>query len=217
MNNYLVKKCMAEFIGTFALIFFGCGAMIIYELNPSLISLDSIPIIFGLIIAVMIYSLNHISGAHFNPVVSIIFYLNKSINTKELGAYITVQIMGATGASLAHKFFFGSNHSFGMTINRLTTTQGFLFEILITIFLIFTIMSVSTIKTSSKSIIGFSIGGIVAICSFIAGPFTGASMNPARSIGPAVLASNLNGIIIYIIGPIIGAIIGFYIYKIIKE
>jgi len=167
MNNYLVKKCMAEFIGTFALIFFGCGAMIIYELNPSLISLDSIPIIFGLIIAVMIYSLNHISGAHFNPVVSIIFYLNKSINTKELGAYITVQIMGATGASLAHKFFFGSNHSFGMTINRLTTTQGFLFEILITIFLIFTIMSVSTIKTSSKSIIGFSIGGIVAICSFI--------------------------------------------------
>tara|TARA_B110000196_G_C21114480_1_gene649699 strand:- start:1 stop:654 length:654 start_codon:yes stop_codon:yes gene_type:complete len=217
MNNYLVKKCMAEFIGTFALIFFGCGAMIIYELNPSLISLDSIPIIFGLIIAVMIYSLNHISGAHFNPVVSIIFYLNKSINTKELGAYITVQIMGATGASLAHKFFFGSNHSFGMTINRLTTTQGFLFEILITIFLIFTIMSVSTIKTSSKSIIGFSIGGIVAICSFIAGPFTGASMNPARSIGPAVLASNLNGIIIYIIGPIIGAIIGFYLYKIIKE
>ena len=217
MNNYLVKKCMAEFIGTFALIFFGCGAMIIYELNPSLISLDSIPIIFGLIIAVMIYSLNHISGAHFNPVVSIIFYLNKSINTKELGAYITVQIMGATGASLAHKFFFGSNHSFGMTINRLTTTQGFLFEILITIFLIFTIMSVSTIKTSSKSIIGFSIGGIVAICSFIAGPFTGASMNPARSIGPAVLASNLNGIIIYIIGPIIGAIIGFYIYKIIKK
>ena len=217
MSNYLVKKCMAEFIGTFALIFFGCGAMIIYELNPSLISLDSIPIIFGLIIAVMIYSLNHISGAHFNPVVSIIFYLNKSINTKELGAYITVQIMGATGASLAHKFFFGSNHSFGMTINRLTTTQGFLFEILITIFLIFTIMSVSTIKTSSKSIIGFSIGGIVAICSFIAGPFTGASMNPARSIGPAVLASNLNGIIIYIIGPIIGAIIGFYIYKIIKE
>ena len=217
MNHNLVKKCMAEFIGTFALIFFGCGSMIIYELNPSLISPDSIPIIFGLVIAVMIYVFGHISGAHFNPAVSIIFYLNKSIKTKELYAYMTVQIIGAIGASLAHKFFFGDNHSFGMTINRLTTTQGFLFEILITIFLIFTIMSVSTIKTSSKSIIGFSIGGIVAICSFIAGPFTGASMNPARSIGPAVLASNLNGIIIYIIGPIIGAIIGFYIYKIIKE
>jgi MIP family channel proteins len=217
MSNYLVKKCMAEFIGTFALIFFGCGAMIIYELHPSLISPDSIPIIFGLVIAVMIYSVGHISGAHFNPVVSIIFYLNRSLNTKELGAYIAVQIMGATGASLAHNFFFGSNHSFGMTINRLTTIQGLIFEILITIFLILTIMSVSMSKRSSQSITGFSIGGIVAICSFVAGPFTGASMNPARSIGPAVLASNLNGIIIYIIGPIIGAMIGFFLYKIIKE
>ena len=216
MNHHLVKKCMAEFIGTFALIFFGCGSMIIYELNPSLISPDSIPIIFGLVIAVMIYVFGHISGAHFNPAVSIIFYLNKSIKTKELYAYMTVQIIGAIGASLAHKFFFGSNHSFGMTINRLTTTQGFLFEILITIFLIVTIMSVAIDQRSSKSITGISIGGIVAICSFVAGPFTGASMNPARSIGPAVVALNLNEIMIYIMGPMLGAIIGFYIYKIIK-
>ena len=217
MNHNLVKKCMAEFIGTFALIFFGCGSMIIYELNPSLISPDSIPIIFGLVIAVMIYVFGHISGAHFNPAVSIIFYLNKSIKTKELYAYMTVQIIGAVGASLAHKFFFGDNHSFGMTINRLTITQGFIFEILITIFLIVTIMSVAIDQRSSKSIIGISIGGIVAICSFMAGPFTGASMNPARSIGPAVVASNLDGIMIYIMGPIIGAIIGFFLYKIIKE
>ena len=217
MNHNLVKKCMAEFIGTFALIFFGCGSMIIYELNPSLISPDSIPIIFGLVIAVMIYVFGHISGAHFNPAVSIIFYLNKSIKTKELYAYMTVQIIGAIGASLAHKFFFGDKHSFGMTINRLTITQGFIFEILITIFLIVTIMSVAIDQRSSKSIIGISIGGIVAICSFMAGPFTGASMNPARSIGPAVVASNLDEIMIYIMGPIIGAIIGFFLYKIIKE
>ena len=216
MNHHLVKKCMAEFIGTFALIFFGCGSMIIYELNPSLISPDSIPIIFGLVIAVMIYVFGHISGAHFNPAVSIIFYLNKSIKTKELYAYMTVQIIGAIGASLSHKFFFGDNHSFGMTINRLTITQGFIFEILITIFLIVTIMSVAIDQRSSKSITGISIGGIVAICSFVAGPFTGASMNPARSIGPAVVALNLNEIMIYIMGPTLGAIIGFFLYKIIK-
>ena len=217
MNSNIFKKCTAELLGTFALVFFGCGSMILSEINPSAISVDSIPIIFGLIVAAMIYALGHVSGAHFNPAVSIAFYQNKNINLKELCCYIPSQIIGAILASFSHSFFFGKSHSFGMTINRLTVSQGAFLETLISMFLMLTIISVATNEKISKYIAGFSIGGIIAVCSFVAGPFTGASMNPARSIGPAVLANNYNDIIIYILAPIIGAIIATYIYNNIKE
>ena len=217
MKSSLINKSIAEFIGTFALVFFGCGSMILSEINPSAISVDSIPIIFGLIVAAMIYALGDISGAHFNPAVSFAFYKNKNINLKELCYYIPSQIIGAVLASFSHSFFFGKNHSFGMTINKLTVSQGAFLEILISMFLMLTIISVATNEKISKHITGFSIGGIIAVCSFVAGPFTGASMNPARSIGPAILSYNFNHIIIYILCPIIGAMIGLYIYQIIKK
>ena len=214
----IIKKCAAEFIGTFALVFFGCGSMILYEINPTAISVDSIPLIFGLVVAVMIYALGNISGAHFNPAVSIAFYKNKNINFQELCYYIPSQVLGAIGASSLHRFFFGTGHSFGMTtINRLTISQGFIFEVLISLFLMLTIISVATDKRVSKSVAGLSIGGIIAVCSFVAGPFTGASMNPARSIGPAILANDFNHIIVYILAPIVGAIIATYTYNNIKE
>ena len=217
MKNNLIKKCIAEFVGTFALVFFGCGSMILHQINPNAISVDSIPIIFGLIVAAMIYALGHVSGAHFNPAVSVAFYQNKSINIQELCSYIPSQIMGAVVASSSHKFFWGSEHSFGMTINKLTVYQGAFLEILISMFLMLTIISVATNEKISKHIAGVSIGGIITVCSFVAGPFTGASMNPARSIGPAVLANNYNNIILYVLAPIIGMLIANYIYSYIKE
>jgi len=217
MNSNIFKKCAAELLGTFALVFFGCGSMILSEINPSSISVDSIPIIFGLIVAAMIYALGHVSGAHFNPAVSIAFYQNKNINLKELCCYIPSQIIGAVLASFSHGFFFGNNHSFGMTMNKLTVSQGIFLEILISMFLMLTIISVATNEKISKHIAGFSIGSIIAVCSFVAGPFTGASMNPARSIGPAVLANNYNDILLYLFAPIIGMLIANYIYNYIKE
>jgi len=217
MNNSIFNKSIAELLGTFALVFFGCGSMVLSEINPSAISIDSIPIIFGLVVAAMIYTFGHLSGAHFNPAVSIAFYQNKNINLKELCCYIPSQIIGAVLASFSHIFFFGKNHSFGMTINKLTVSQGAFLEILISMFLMLTIISVATNEKISKHIAGFSIGGIIAVCSFVAGPFTGASMNPARSIGPAVLANNYNDIVIYLLAPIIGMLVANYIYNYIKE
>ena len=217
MNYNLLKKSITEFVGTFALVFFGCGSMILYELDPSVISSDAIPIIFGLIVAVMIYALGHISGAHFNPAVSVAFYQNKSINIQELCSYIPSQIMGAVVASSSHKFFWGAEHSFGMTINQLTFIKGFSLEVLISIFLMLTIISVATDERVSKSIVGLSIGGVITVCSFVAGPFTGASMNPARSLGPAILSSDFSNIFMYILAPVIGATISIYIYNNIKE
>ena len=215
-RNILLRSYLAEFLGTYALVFFGCGSMILNELNPSAISVDSIPIIFGLIITIMIYSLGNISGAHFNPAVSFVFYKNNDINITELFSFTLSQLTGAVLASFSHKYFFGNQHSFGMTINKLTLTQGFLLEVLITTFLVLTIFCVAKDKGNSKLIAGLSIGSMVAVCSFVAGPFTGASMNPARSIGPALLAFDFNGILIYILGPLIGSFIGLQIYKILK-
>ena len=104
-----------------------------------------------------------------------------------------------------------------MTTNKLTFIQGFSLEILISMFLVLTIISVATDKRVSKSVTGLSIGGMVAVCSFVAGPYTGASMNPARSLGPAIVSFNFNEIFIYLLAPVIGASIGLYIYKKIEE
>ena len=216
MTGKLIKECGAEFIGTFALVFFGCGSMILHELNPDVISPDSIPIIFGGIIAVMIYALGHISGAHFNPAVSIAFYSVGLVDIKKVMLFIPSQILGAVLASLAHCFFFGNSHGFGMTINKLSFVGGSSFEVLMSFFLMLTIMGVATDSRATKSMAGIAIGSVVAICSFVGGPFTGASMNPARSLGPAFLSGDFSNIIIYIIMPVLGTISGSIFYNYIK-
>tara|TARA_Y100001960_G_C14428453_1_gene706519 strand:- start:71 stop:730 length:660 start_codon:yes stop_codon:yes gene_type:complete len=216
VTGKLIKECGAEFIGTFALVFFGCGSMILHELNPDVISPDSIPIIFGGIIAVMIYALGHISGAHFNPAVSIAFYSVGLVDIKKVMLFIPSQILGAVLASLAHCFFFGNSHGFGMTINKLSFVGGSSFEVLMSFFLMLTIMGVATDSRAIKSMVGIAIGSVVAICSFVGGPFTGASMNPARSLGPAFLSGDFSNIIIYIIMPVLGTISGSIFYNYIK-
>ena len=213
MTGKLIKECGAEFIGTFALVFFGCGSMILHELNPDVISPDSIPIIFGGIIAVMIYALGHISGAHFNPAVSIAFYSVGLVNIKKVMLFIPSQILGAVLASLAHCLFFGNSHGFGMTINKLSFVGGSSFEVLMSFFLMLTIMGVATDSRATKSMAGIAIGSVVAICSFVGGPFTGASMNPARSLGPAFLSGDFSNIIIYIIMPVLGTVLGSIFYN----
>ena len=138
MNSKLIKECGAEFIGTFALVFFGCGAMILHELNPEVISSESIPIVFGGIIAVMICTLGHISGAHFNPAISIAFYSAGLIDIKRTVLFIPSQILGAVFASLTHCLFFGNSHGFGMTVNKLSFVIGSTLEILMSFFLMLT-------------------------------------------------------------------------------
>ena len=216
MNSKLIKECGAEFIGTFALVFFGCGAMILHELNPEVISSESIPIVFGGIIAVMICTLGHISGAHFNPAISIAFYSSGFVDIKKIALFIPSQVLGAVFASLTHCLLFGSSHGFGMTVNKLSFVNGSIFEILMSFFLMLTIMGVATDSRATKSMTGISIGLVIAICSFVGGPFTGASMNPARSLGPAILSGDFSCIFMYILMPILGTILGSVFYNYIK-
>ena len=213
MNSF--GKYIAEFIGTFFLVFFGCGSMILAQLQSDYNG-AFIPIIFGGTVACMIYATGHISGAHFNPAVTIAFWSRKKIETKLVPGYIAAQIVAAVIASWLHSLIWGFSHGFGKTVISVGTPVGFLLEVIQSFALMFVIYSVATDSKAAPGFAGLAIGGTVALCSFVGGPLTNASMNPARSFGPALLSGDFNHFWLYIIAPIIGAILGAWTYKKIK-
>lgn len=217
MNRNLLSQSLAEFIGTFFLVFFGCGAIILSEINtPSSIG-SMIPLVFGLVVMVMIYATGHISGAHFNPAVSFAFFVIRKIDIKKLISFSIAQTLGACLASLIHKILFSNAHSFGATsMNSIGTPQGYLVEVLISFCLMFVIVAVATDSRARGELAGLAIGGAVAICAFVAGPLTGASMNPARSFAPALFSQQLSTFWPYLVFPMIGTALGALCYNRIK-
>ena len=202
-----VPALLAEFIGTYALVLFGCGAIILSELEnfPSVL----IPLIFGLTITIFVYLLGRFSGAHFNPAVTIGFVLNKEIPIKDSIFYITTQILGACLASQTHEIAFGRTHNFGVTTLSVNTTQGFFMEALCTGLLMFVILLVTR---KENNIYGIAIGGTVFISALLIGDYTGGSLNPARSLGPALISGDIEDILFYIFAPITGSMISTRLY-----
>jgi len=202
-----VPAILAEFIGTYALVLFGCGAIILSELEkfPSVL----IPLIFGATITIFVYLLGRFSGAHFNPAVTIGFVLNKEISIKDSTIYITTQILGACLASQTHEIVFGRIHNFGVTSLSVNTGQGFFMEGLCTGLLMFVILLVTR---KENNIYGIAIGGTVFISALLIGDYTGGSLNPARSLGPALISGDIKDILFYIFAPITGSMISTRLY-----
>jgi aquaporin Z len=202
-----VPALLAEFIGTYALVLFGCGSIILSDLEnfPSVL----IPLIFGLTITIFVYLLGRFSGAHFNPAVTIGFVLNKEISIKDSIFYITTQILGACLASQTHEIVFGRTHNFGVTTLSVNTTQGFFMEALCTGLLMFVILLVTR---KENNIYGIAIGGTVFISALLIGDYTGGSLNPARSLGPALISGDIEDILFYIFAPITGSMISTRLY-----
>ena len=202
-----VSALLAEFMGTYALVLFGCGAIILSELEnfPSVL----IPLIFGLTITIFVYLLGRFSGSHFNPAVTIGFVLNKEISIKDSIFYITTQILGACLASQTHEIVFGRTHNFGVTTLSVNTTRGFFMEALCTGLLMFVILLVTR---KENNIYGIAIGGTVFISALLIGDYTGGSLNPARSLGPALISGELEDILFYIFAPITGSMISTRLY-----
>jgi aquaporin NIP len=198
------------------MVFIGCGAIINAELNNGY-GTEFISIAFGAVVAVMIYSVGHISGAHFNPAVTLAFWSLKKINFKKVMGYLSAQFTGAFAASYLHLIIWGSTHQFGMTEFSVSLSVGLLMEVLISFLLMFVITSVATDSRAVGELAGIAIGSTVAICAFVAGPLTGASMNPARSFGPAIFSNQLSILWPYILAPIIGAFLGAQVYAWIKR
>lgn len=194
------KSLLAEALGTFALVFIGCGSAILSEVgnfNPQLI-----PFVFGLTITSFVYLLGKYSGAHFNPAVTIGFFINKEISAKDGVLYIGVQILSALSASLLHNVIFTEQHSFGTTTVSSSYISGSVAEIVCTAFLMLVILFVTR---NDNRIYGLAIGGAVTISALLIGDKTGASLNPARSIGPMVLYGNIDELWFYILFPILGS------------
>lgn len=200
-----MKKYIAEFIGAFGIVFFGTGAIIVSESQPNLISNFGIALSFGLTVAVMIYSFAEISGAHFNPAVTVGFWAKDKIGAKEAGLYLISQISGASAASLILHTLIPKNEKLGAALPSGTELQSFILEIMLTLFLMLVILQ-TAYTGQLKSRAGLLIGGTVFLEALFFGPISGASMNPARSLGPALISGNYHELWIYIAGPLTGAL-----------
>jgi aquaporin NIP len=210
------KKLLAEFIGTYFLVFAGTGAIIIHELTGKVTHVG-IAITFGLIVTVLIYTYGHISGAHFNPAVTIGFLFQGSIKRQDSIYYIFSQISGAIGASVTLRFLFPSNEWLGATVPTFSWQQAFVLEIILTFLLMTVIFHVAIDEKAIKPLAGVAIGSTVGLEAMFAGPISGASMNPARSIGPAVVSGQITHLWVYIVATVSGAILATFIYKLMND
>jgi len=201
-----MRRYVAELLGTFALVFCGTGAIVINQETGGVISHAGIAITFGLIIMSMIYALGNISGCHINPAVTIAFTIAKKFPAKEVLPYLISQFAGAFLASVIIKYLFSHNHTLGATLPSGTALQSFILEFILTFFLMLVIINVATGSKEQGMFAGLAIGAVVLLEAMFAGPVCGASMNPARSVAPAVISGHLESLWVYIVAPISGAV-----------
>ncbi|MDA9764866.1 MAG: MIP family channel protein [Opitutales bacterium] len=200
-----MKKLLAECFGTFCLVFAGTGAIVINDVSGGTVTHVGVAITFGLIVMSMIYAVGDISGAHLNPAVTIAFFVAKRLDGKEILPYLGAQLVGAFLASGVLKFLFPEHGNLGATLPAGTAWQSFVLEVILTGILMYVILSVSD-GTKEKGITAaIAIGGVVGLEAMFAGPITGASMNPARSMGPAVMSGHLEHLWVYLTAPVLGA------------
>lgn len=207
-----MRKYVSELIGTFALVFVGTGAAVVNELRDGAITHVGIALAFGLTIMVMIYSVGEISGAHFNPAVTVAFWLTGKFPAKEIAPYLGAQFIGALLGSALLRLLLPAN-TLGETVASVGSGNAFVLEIILTFLLMFVISNVALGSNVQGMFAGVAIGGTVLICAMAFGPVTGASMNPARSFAPALVGGIWDGIWIYLTAPFIGAGLAAYVWK----
>lgn len=205
-----MKRYFAEAIGTFALVFCGTGAIIINQETSGIVTHPGIAFTFGLIVMVMIYALGPISGAHLNPAVTIAFAVAKRFPIKQIFPYVFSQTIGAFSASLILRQLFTTNEFLGTTIPSGSSFQSFILEIILTFFLMLVIIHVATGSKEQGMFAGLAIGSTVLLEAMFAGPICGASMNPIRSIAPALVSGHYEHLWVYILAPIAGALLAVF-------
>jgi aquaporin NIP len=211
----LARRLAAEFVGTFALVFAGCGAVMV-DAKTHALGHVGVAISFGLVIMAMIYAVGHISGAHFNPAVSFGFALGRHFPWPRMLGYWSAQLAGALAAAAILRGSLGNLAHTGATLPSGSQGQSFLWELVLTFFLMFVIMAVATDTRAVGEAAAIAIGGTVGLDAMFGGPISGASMNPARSIGPALVSGDLHALWLYIVAPLAGAAIGSLGYQLIR-
>jgi MIP family channel proteins len=217
------QRYLAEFLGTFALVFAGCGAGISDVMTRGGVSHVGIALTFGFVVTVMIYALGPISAAHFNPAVTFGFAASRRFPWRYVPAYVAAQAGGAVLASLLHRLLFGADLAaragYGATRPSIPFPAAAGFEGVLTFLLMLVIMAVATDRRVSGAVPGLAIGLTVALCALFGGPATGASMNPARSLAPALFAGGeaLAVLPLYLLAPPTGAAIAALCYELLRD
>jgi MIP family channel proteins len=212
-RSHLLAACMAEAIGTFALVFAGCGAIVIDTVSGGQITHVGVGLVFGLVVAAMIYATGHLSGAHLNPAVTLGFVLARHFPPRRMAGYWLAQLLGAIVAATCLRLLFGNVAQLGTTLPAGSVWQSFALEVVLTFFLMFVIMAVATDTRAVGQAAALAIGATVGLCALFAGPISGASMNPARSLGPALVSMTWTAQWIYVTAPFLGAAIAALAYR----
>ena len=213
----LGRRAAAEALAAFALVFAGCGAIVADARYDGALGTVGIALVFGLIIMVMVYATGHLSGAHINPAVTVAFTVTRHFPGRDAVAYIAAQSLGATaGALLLLAVWTDKPASLGATLPTVGTGSALVYEIVLTAFLMFVIMAVATDTRAVGAAAAIAIGGTVGLDALFGGPVTGASMNPARSLGPAIAAGEWTDAWIYLVGPTLGAAVGAFAYQLVR-
>jgi MIP family channel proteins len=213
MGKLFFSKLVAEAIGTFGIVFIGCGAVMVAERYPGSFPPGGVAIVFGLVVAALVYTLGHISGAHFNPAVTLAFAIVNRFKKTEVLPYWISQFVGGVVATGCLWFLLPPGHSFGATLPVVTSLQAVVWEAILTFFLMFAVMSVATDRRAVGILGGAVVGAVVGIDALVGGPLTGASMNPARSFGPLWAEGRLDVFWIYVLGPLAGALLAAFSYE----
>ena len=212
-----MKKYIAEALGTFALVFAGTGAIVINDATGGAITHAGIALTFGLVVLAMIYTVGDISGAHLNPAVTIGFWIARRLPGRELAPYIASQIMGALIASGLLRILFPESKVLGATLPAGSELQSFILEFVLTFLLMLTILNVSTGAKEKGITAGIAVGAVIGLEAMFAGPICGASMNPARSLAPALVSIHLEHLWVYLLAPPLGACAAMFACRCIRE
>jgi aquaporin Z len=217
MIPHRFRKLAAECFGTFALVFAGTGAIVINDVSGGTVSHVGVALTFGLIVLAMIYALGDVSGCHLNPAVTLGFFAARRFEGRLVVPYLLSQILGALLASFTLRLMFPGHSTLGATLPAGDALQSFVLELILTLILMFVILSVSTGSKEKGILAGVAVGSVIALEALFAGPISGASMNPARSVAPAMVSLRLDSLWIYLTAPIIGACISIFACRCIQQ
>ena len=213
----LARRALMEAIGAFAIVFAGCGAIVVDAANDGVLGAVGVSLVFGLIVMVMIYAGGHLSGAHYNPAVTVAFALARHFPPREGAVYVAAQLAGgAAGALLLLAAWPDAPADLGATVPSVGVGAALLYEVVLTAFLMLVITAVATDTRAIGAAAAIAIGGTVGLDALFGGPVTGASMNPARSLGPALASGQWTDAWIYVIGPLAGAAVGVFTYALVR-
>jgi aquaporin NIP len=211
----MIKKCAAEAIGAFCVVFAGTGAIVVNDVSGGQVTHVGIALVFGLVVMAMIYALGDVSGAHLNPAVTVGFWFAKRFPSKSVVPYVASQFFGALMASGLTLLMFYGHPTLGATQPAGSPWQSFMLEIVLTAILMFVSLTVSSGAKEKGLMAGIAVGGVIAFEALFAGPISGASMNPARSLAPAIMSGNLANLWIYLAAPVIGAVVGVVLCRVV--